>query len=174
MGICAGTSISWGLRNLHTLIRGKTKQKPKKTLWLTPIWLTPARQIGERTKGRKAERKEERNPRAIIIYSHIMAAVKASTCINVFMRRRTSTHTHTLSLSKRFAWARSKGKRAERQRHEAGREGKMRGKTITIHNSVGCRSASGTRLASDVRLSCAALLLMSLLPCPGLVVVAGA
>lgn len=24
-----------------------------------------------------------------------MAAVKASTCINVFMRRRTSTHTHT-------------------------------------------------------------------------------
>lgn len=123
MGICAGTSISWGLRNLHTLIRGKTKQKPKKTLWLTPIWLTPARQIGERTKGRKAERKEERNPRAIIIYSHIMAAVKASTCINVFMRRRTSTHTHTHSLCQNVLHERAAKENAQKGKgtRQAGR-----------------------------------------------------
>lgn len=31
-----------------------------------------------------------------------MAAVKASICINVFMRRRTSAHTHSLSLVKAF------------------------------------------------------------------------
>lgn len=117
------------------------------------------------------ERKQERNPRPIIIYSHIMAAVKASTCINVFMRRRTSTHTHTHAHSisasvKAFCMSAQQKENAQKgtKGMRGGGVGNAR-KTITIHNSVGCRSASGTRLASDVRsaaLRCAVLLLMSL------------
>lgn len=59
-----------------------------------------------------------------------MAAVKASTCINVFMRRRTSTHTHThahtLSLVKAFCMSAPQRKM---QRQDRGKEWwKMRGK----------------------------------------------
>lgn len=109
---------------------------------------------------RKAgRRKEGRNPWAIIIYSHIMAAVKASTCINVFMRRRTSTHTHTLACQSVLHERAAK----ENAQHSRGKKGRGGGgnakKTITIHNSVGCQSASGTRPASDVRLCCVVLLM---------------
>lgn len=89
-----------------------------------------------------------------------MAAVKASTCINVFMRRRTSTHTHTLLLVKAFCMSAPQRKMQRQDRGEGVVENAR--KTIRIHNSVGCRSASGTRPASNVRLCCAVLLLMSL------------
>lgn len=92
-----------------------------------------------------------------------MAAVKASTCINVFMRRRTSTHTqtHTHTLACQSVLHERAAKENAKARQGEGVVENAR-KTIRIHNSVGCRSASGTRPASNVRLCRAVLLLMSL------------
>lgn len=73
--------------------------------------------------------------------------------------RHTHTHAHTLAcqsvLHERAAKENAKARQGEGVVENAR-------KTIRIHNSVGCRSASGTRPASDVRLCCAVLLLMSL------------
>lgn len=69
------------------------------------------------------------------------------------------THTHTLAcqsvLHERAAKENAKARQGEGVVENAR-------KTIRIHNSVGCRSASGTRPASNVRLCRAVLLLMSL------------
>lgn len=70
-------------------------------------------------------------------------------------------HTHTRTLACQSVLHERAAKENAKARQGEGVVENAR-KTIRIHNSVGCRSASGTRPASDVRLCCAVLLLMSL------------
>lgn len=68
-----------------------------------------------------------------------MAAVKASTCINVFMRRRTSTHTHTHSLVKAFCMSAPQRKTrstAEARKRGGGEEMRRKQSQFTIQLGV--------------------------------------
>lgn len=90
-----------------------------------------------------------------------MAAVKASTCINVFMRRRTSTHTHTLSLVKAFCMSAPQRKTRSRGKK---RGGKMRRKQsqFTIQLGVEVLRARDQPATFVCVVLCCAVLLMSL------------
>lgn len=92
-----------------------------------------------------------------------MAAVKASTCINVFMRRRTSTHTRTLSLVKAFCMSAPQRKM---QRQERGAGWKMRGKQseFTIQLGVEVLRARDQPATFVCAALCWAVLLLMSLP----------
>lgn len=96
-----------------------------------------------------------------------MAAVKASTCINVFMRRRTSTHTHTHSLSVKAFCMSAQQRKTRRKAKARGRQGGENARKNN-HNSQFCWVSKcfghATRQRRSLELRCLVANVLAALP----------